>query len=93
MTHRIRFEVRVLGVATAEKWHFEESIPELPTPGDLSGPLPSKATWRRRVIAIEKAPEQWNVAAVVKLEDIDCSRLQRDFEAEKAALREAGWKR
>ena len=32
MTHRIRFEVRVLGVATAEKWRFEESIPELRRP-------------------------------------------------------------
>ena len=28
MTHRIRFEVRVLGVATAETWRYVDSIPE-----------------------------------------------------------------
>jgi len=30
---------------------------------------------------------------VVRLEDIDCSRLQHDFNAEVAALRNAGWTR
>ena len=93
---RVRFEVRVLGVATAERFHFVDEMPEsveLPTPGELAGPLPSKATWRRRVTTIEKAPAAWGVVAVVKLEPIDCSRLQRDFNAEVAALVAAGWER
>ena len=92
---RVRFEVRVLGVAMAETWHFVDEMPEsveLPTLGELAGPTHSKAAWRR-VTAIEKAPAAWDVLAVVKLEDIVCSDLKRDFEAETAALQEAGWKR
>lgn len=95
MNRRVRFEQRVLGGATAETWHFVDEIPEsveMPTVGELAGPTHSKAAWRR-VIAIEKAPAAWDVSSVVKLEDIDCSRLKFDFEQEIAVLRDAGWKR
>ena len=95
MNRRVRFEVRILGVATADRFHFEEEIPTgsaMPRTGELAGPLRSMAAWRR-VTAVEPAPAQWNVAAVVRLEDIDCSQLERDHDAEEAALRGAGWKR
>src|SRR5262249_20691567 len=91
---RVRFEVRVLGGAKAERFHCEDLVEELPRVGDLAGPLLfGRPTRTRRVIAIEKAPEQWNVAAVVKLEDIDCSRLNRDFETEVYELLHARWTR
>ena len=95
MTRRVRFEQRVLGVATAETWHFVDEMPEsveMPTPGELAGPTHSKAAWRR-VTAIEKAPAAWDVVAVVKLEDIVCSGPKPDFELETAVLRNAGWTR
>jgi len=92
VTHRVRFEQRVLGVATAERFHFEESVAELPKVGDLAGPMHSKAAWRC-VTRVERAPAAWNLAALVKLEDIDCTYLERDFDAEVAALREQGWAR
>ena len=52
-------------------------------------PMQATATWRR-VTAVEPAPKQWNVGAVVHLEPIDCSRLERDFDVETATLRETG---
>ena len=91
---RIRFEIRVLGVATAETLHFDDVAVRgepLPKVGDTAGPLRSMAAWRR-VIAVEPAPKPWNVAAVVRLEDIDCTTGERDSEVEMAALRNAGWK-
>ena len=91
MTHRVRFEVRVLGVATVERFHFVEAVAEIPKLGELAGPLRSMAAWRS-VKAIEKAPAPWNLAAVVKLEDVDHTFSGRDFEAAVKALRKAGWK-
>ena len=90
-SRRVRFEVRVLGVATVEKFHLIETVAEIPRVGDLAGPLRSMAS-RRRVKAIEKAPAPWNLAAIVKLEDADHTFSGRDFEAEVATLRKAGWK-
>ena len=88
MTRRVRFEVRVLGVATLETFHFEEVIPsaEMPRLGEFAGPRRSLMPWRR-VTAVEPGPEVWSV----KLEDIDCSRLERDDVVESAALRNGGW--
>ena len=91
MTHRVRFDVRVLGVATVERFHFVEAVAEIPKLGELAGPLRSMAAWRS-VKAIEKAPAPWNLAAVVKLEDVDHTFSGRDFETEVKALRKAGWK-
>ena len=89
MTRRVRFEVRVLGVATAETFRFEEVIPsaEMPRPGALAGPRRSTVPWRR-VTAVEAESAAWKVM----LEDIDCSRLERDYDVERAALCDAGWK-
>ena len=89
---RIRFEIRVLGGATAETLHFDdvevrgEPLPEV---GDTAGPLRSMAAWRR-VIAVE--PARPPVAAVVHLEPIDCSRTDRDYAKELEMLRAAGWR-
>lgn len=91
---RIRFEIRVLGVATAETLHFDDVAVRgepLPKVGETAGPLRSMGVWRR-VIAVEPAPKPRNVAAVVRLEDIDCTTGDRDCEAEMAALRKTGWK-
>ena len=91
---RVRYEVHILGVATAERFYFEEAIPvgsAMPRTGELAGPMQSKASWRR-VTAVEPAPVRWNVGLIVHLEPIDCSYLERDFEVEIGALRDAGWK-
>ena len=90
---RIRFEIRVLGVATAETLHFDDVAVRgepLPKVGETAGPLRSMGVWRR-VIAVEPAPKPWNVVAVVRHEDIECTKGERDYEAEVAALRAAGW--
>jgi hypothetical protein len=89
MTQRVRFEVRVLGVATVEKFHVIEEVTEIPKVGELAGPSIGAP---RGVKAIEKAPAPWNLAAVVKLEDFDHTFSGRDFEAEVKALRKVGWK-
>jgi len=89
-SRRVRFEVRVLGVARVERFHFVEAVDEIPKVGELAGPRSMGAP--RRVKAIEKAPAPWNLAAVVKREDADHTFSGRDFEAEVAALRKAGWK-
>jgi len=91
---RIRFEIRVLGVATAETLHFDDvavRAEPLPKVGDTAGPLRSMAGWRR-VIAVEPALALPPVAAVIHLEPIDCSQHERDYDAEVAALRAAGWR-
>ena len=91
---RVRFEVRILGVATAERLYLDALLPRgkrLPKIGELAGP-PRTLIGRRRVTAVKPAPAASNVAAVVKLEDIDCGQLERDYDIEVAALREAGWK-
>jgi hypothetical protein len=87
MTRRVRFEVRVLGVAVADTFHFEEAVAEVPKPGELAGPMRSMTAWRR-VVAVGRMGEM----SVVTLEPIDCSQLERDRDAEEAALREAGWR-
>ena len=87
MTRRVRFEVRILGVATADRFYFEEAVAEVPKPGELAGPMRSMAAWRR-VVAVGRMGEM----PVVTLEPIDCSQLERDHDAEEAALRAAGWK-
>ena len=91
-SRRVRFSVRLLGVATAETLHFDDLLPKgkpLPKRGELAGP-PGTLIGRRRVTAVKRAPAASKVAAVVRLEDIDCSQLERDHEAEEAALRAAG---
>jgi len=92
---RVRFEVRVLRGATAETLSFDDSLPHgkpLPKVGELAGPMRTLIGWRS-VTAVEPAPAQWGVGAVVHLEPIDCSRRERDFDEEVAALRKAGWEK
>ena len=92
---RVRYEVRILSVVTAESLCFEEAIPigsAMPRTGELAGPIRSKPAWRR-VTAVEPAPAASNVAAVVHLDPIDCGQLELDYDLELAALLQAGWTR
>ena len=92
---RVRFSVRLLGVAVAETLHFDNLLPKgksLPKRGELAGP-PGTLIGRRRVTAVKRAPAASNAAAVVHLEPIDCGQLELDYDLEGAALLEAGWKR
>ena len=91
VTRRVCFEVRILGVATADRFYFEDEIPtdvDVPTVGEFAGPVHSTTAWRR-VVALGRMGEM----TVITLEPIDCSQLKRDQIYEEAALREAGWKR
>ena len=90
---RVRFEVRILGVAVAETLHFDDLLQKgqpLPKRGELAGP-PRTLIGRRRVTAVKRAPAASNVAAVVRLDPIDCGQLELDYDLELAALLQAGW--
>ena len=90
---RVRFEVRVVGVAKTETLHFDHLLSKgqpLPKRGELAGP-PRTLIGRRRVTAVKRAPAASNVAAVVRLDPIDCGQLELDYDLEVAALRDAGW--
>ena len=91
MSQRVRFEVRILGVAKVQTFHYSDVIPDpLPAVGDyaytpsLSGPHSP-----RRVVEIESHRLGM---AVVHLEPIDCSRSgELSLARSVATLRAAGW--
>src|SRR5262249_46853218 len=88
-----RFEGRGLGGSGGGTAYFDDSIPSgkpLAKLGGAAGPMQNPNGWRC-VTAVEPAPAQSGVGAVVHLEPIDCFRRERDFDEEVVALRKAGW--
>jgi hypothetical protein len=93
--NRIRFEIRVLGVATAETFHFDTEIPgeaELPAVGQFASPPLLGSSASHRVMKVERMPSGSKFAAVVTLEPIDISYGERHMDEETGALLKAGWR-
>jgi hypothetical protein len=90
-----RFEIRVLGVATAETFHQDAEIPgdaPLPAVGLFASPPGLGSGPSRRVVKVERMSAGAKYAAIVTVEPIDISRGERHMDEEAAALRRAGWK-
>jgi len=89
--NRIRFEIRVLGVSTAETFHVEQEVPDgwpLPTIGGVARPMSIEGP-ERRVVGITST----GTLTTIELEPIDCSFGEKDFIAEAGWLAAHGWVR
>ena len=86
---RVRFEIRILGVAKVQTFHYNDEIPDpLPAVGDYAYPPSLSDHPPRRVVATE-SHRLGN--AIVHLEPIDCSRGKPSLAMGVATLRAAGW--
>jgi hypothetical protein len=93
--NRILFELRVLGVATAETLFVETEIPgdaPLPVVGEFVSPPTLGSDSSRLVVKVARTAPGSRFAAIVTLEPVDISFGERPMDEEIRALRRTGWR-